>query len=61
MSPAERIVAADRHLTALNRLLEQLWAERVDMRERLYDAMRDLRMVKLTLSEAVTEGDEHAP
>jgi hypothetical protein len=43
---------------ALNRLLEKLWCERVDMRERLYAAMRDLRMVRLTLVEASAKGGE---
>ncbi len=52
MIPADHIQAATFQVDALNRLLEKLWCERVDMRERIGDAMRDRRMVKLTLAEA---------
>jgi hypothetical protein len=58
MISADHIQAAKLQVDALNRLLEKLWCERVDMRERLYAAMRDLRMVRLTLVEASAKGGE---
>jgi hypothetical protein len=58
MIPVDHIQAATLQVDALNRLLEKLWCERVEMRERIYDAMRDLRMVKLTLTEAAASEGE---
>ena len=51
MIPADHIQAAKLQADALNRLLERLWAERVDARAKLYESMRALRVVRLTLAE----------
>ena len=52
---ADHMRAAVLQADALNRLLERLWAERVDARAKLYEAMRGLRLVRLTLAEEAHE------
>ncbi len=52
MIPADNIETAAYQLVRVNRLLAKLWQERVDMRAQLFEAMRNLRLVQLTLTEA---------
>lgn len=52
MIPGDRIETAAYQLVRVNRFLAKLWQERVDMREQLFEAMRNLRLVQLTLTEA---------